>query len=65
MACLLRSTSHDMDDLEEMAQRILLISNGKISYDGGFDSLHKIAGGLCRIILTMKGGISAFRDCCH
>lgn len=39
-------TSHDMDDLEEMAQRILLISNGKITYDGGFDSLYKIAGGL-------------------
>lgn len=50
-------TSHDMDDLEEMAQRILLISNGKITYDGGFDSLHKIAGGLCSVILTMKDSI--------
>ena len=30
-------TSHDMDDLEEMAERILMIANGKIVYDGGFD----------------------------
>jgi len=27
-------TSHDMDDLEEMAQRILMISGGKVAYDG-------------------------------
>jgi len=32
-------TSHDMDDLEEMANRILLISNGRIAFDGGFDAL--------------------------
>ena len=32
-------TSHDMDDLEEMAQRILLISKGKIAFDGGFAEL--------------------------
>ena len=32
-------TSHDMDDLEEMAQRILLISNGAIAFDGGFAEL--------------------------
>ena len=34
-------TSHDMDDLEEMAQRILMISNGKIAYD-------RICGAACR-----------------
>ena len=32
-------TSHDMDDLEEMAQRILLISKGKIAFDGDFTEL--------------------------
>jgi len=32
-------TSHDMDDLEEMARRILLISNGAIAFDGGFAKL--------------------------
>ncbi|MDR1669494.1 MAG: ATP-binding cassette domain-containing protein [Oscillospiraceae bacterium] len=34
-------TSHDMDDLEEMARRILLISRGKIAFDGGFSDLRR------------------------
>jgi len=36
-------TSHDMDDLEEMAERILMISNGKIAYDGSFDGLRALS----------------------
>jgi len=50
-------TSHDMDDLEEMAQRILLISDGKIAYDGNFDGLRKITGNLSRIIVTTENGL--------
>ena len=49
-------TSHDMDDLEEMAQRILMISNGKIAYDGSFDGLRDITGNLTRLTVTMDGG---------
>ncbi len=49
-------TSHDMDDLEEMAERILMISGGKIAYDGAFDGLRKITGNLTRVILTMENG---------
>lgn len=49
-------TSHDMDDLEEMAQRILMISNGSIAYDGSFDGLRDIAGNLTRFRVTMDGG---------
>jgi len=45
-------TSHDMDDLEEMARRILMISGGKIAYDGGFDGLREITGNLTRFIVT-------------
>lgn len=48
-------TSHDMDDLEEMAQRILLISNGHLAFDGSFDQLRKVVSSLCRVILTIKG----------
>ena len=48
-------TSHDMDDLEEMAQRILMISDGKLAYDGQFNGLHQIAGNMTRITLTMSG----------
>lgn len=49
-------TSHDMDDLEEMARRILLITHGKIAFDGSFDSLRKTVGGLCRVTITMHNG---------
>lgn len=49
-------TSHDMDDLEEMAQRILLISDGKLTFDGDFDQLRKTVGSLCHIFLTMNNG---------
>ena len=45
-------TSHDMDDLEEMARRILMISGGKIAYDGNFDGLRKITGNLTRVVIT-------------
>ena len=48
-------TSHDMDDLEEMAQRILMIAGGKIAYDGSFDGLRSITGNLTRFTVTMEG----------
>ncbi len=45
-------TSHDMDDLEEMAQRILMVSSGKVVYDGSFDGLRDITGNVTRIVVT-------------
>ncbi|MEN8907063.1 MAG: ATP-binding cassette domain-containing protein [Clostridiales bacterium] len=51
-------TSHDMDDLEEMAERILLISNGKIAFDGDFEGLRELTGNLQRIIINTKDKIN-------
>lgn len=34
-------TSHDMENLEEMAQRIILLSKGNIAFDGSFEELRK------------------------
>ena len=48
-------TSHDMDDLEEMARRVLMISGGRIAYDGEFDGLRDITGNLTRFTVTMDG----------
>lgn len=45
-------TSHDMDDLEEMAQRILMITGGHVAYDGGFDGLREIAGDMTQVTVT-------------
>ena len=47
-------TSHDMDDLQEMAHRILMISNGRLVYDGHFEGLRNITGNMTRITLTMN-----------
>lgn len=49
-------TSHDMDDLEEMAERILMISCGQIAFDGSFDALRDVTGNLTRVAVTMERG---------
>ncbi len=51
-------TSHDMDDLEEMARRIVLLSKGNIAFDGSFNSLRHHTGALKRIELTTSGNIA-------
>lgn len=56
-------TSHDMDDLEEMAQRILLISKGKLAYDGSFDGLRTVTGNLTRFTVTTDGRALSLEGC--
>lgn len=56
-------TSHDMDDLEEMAQRILMISNGKLAYDGDFDGLRAITGNLTHFTVTTDGTRPGLEGC--
>lgn len=48
-------TSHDMDDLEEMAKRIILLDKGKIAFDGSFEQLRNAAGGSSRLSVTYSG----------
>lgn len=48
-------TSHDMDDLEEMAQRIILLSHGQVAFDGSFEQLRTLTGSPCRVRLTFQG----------
>jgi ABC-2 type transport system ATP-binding protein len=47
-------TSHDMDDLEEMAERILMLSAGRIAFDGSFDALRAVTGNLTRVAVLME-----------
>ncbi|MGI6199313.1 MAG: ABC transporter ATP-binding protein [Christensenellales bacterium] len=42
-------TSHDMDDLEAMARRIVLLSSGSVAFDGSFDELRRTYGGGSRL----------------
>lgn len=48
-------TSHDMDDLTEMADRILLINEGKLAFDGNNEQLIRMAGDNRLIKLTIPG----------
>ena len=47
-------TSHDMDDLEEMAKRITLLNKGTIAFDGSFEKLRQASGGGCRVCITSR-----------
>lgn len=48
-------TSHDMDDLTEMANRILLLSSGRLAFDGTYDQLVQLAGDNRIIRLLVPG----------
>lgn len=49
-------TSHDMDDLEEMAKRIILLDKGKMEFDGSFEELRAATGGSGRLTVTFRDG---------
>ncbi|MDD3242508.1 MAG: ATP-binding cassette domain-containing protein [Eubacteriales bacterium] len=45
-------TSHDLDDLTEMAQRLVMLAQGSIVFDGAPDGLRAIAGDSRTLTLT-------------
>ncbi|GHU78859.1 hypothetical protein FACS1894191_0420 [Clostridia bacterium] len=49
-------TSHDMDDLEEMAHRILLLSNGRLAFDGDFSALRDTLGCTRQAVVSFADG---------
>jgi len=55
-------TSHDMDDLEEMAKRILLISKGKIAFDGDFTQLRDELDCTKRAVVKFNDGTQQVID---
>lgn len=49
-------TSHDMDDLEEMADRILLIAKGRTAFDGDFQALRQQLGLQKKAVVSFSDG---------
>lgn len=49
-------TSHDMDDLEAMAKRILLISNGRLAFDGDFGNLRNELNCIKKAAVSLSDG---------
>lgn len=48
-------TTHDVQDIEYLAKRIILIDHGKIRFDGGLDSFRKLGGTDSIVEIQYKG----------
>ncbi|WP_422660045.1 ABC transporter ATP-binding protein [Paenibacillus sp. EC2-1] len=48
-------TTHDMDDIEQLCSRVMVINDGKLTYDGTTRSLRDTIGLPTRITVTYKG----------
>lgn len=48
-------TSHDMDDLSEMARRLILINRGTLAFDGDHEALMRLAGDV-RVLRVRAAG---------
>lgn len=49
-------TSHDIGDIEEVCERVIIVNHGVILYDGGIDELRKQHVAARYIILTLSSG---------
>lgn len=47
-------TTHDMSDIEELCQRIIMIDKGRILYDGDIDSIKDRFGNTRSLIIDLK-----------
>ena len=48
-------TTHDMDDIEELSDRILLLKEGEISYSGDVNGLRTKSGAMRTLIVDTEG----------
>jgi ABC-2 type transport system ATP-binding protein len=55
-------TTHDMQDIEALTERILLIGKGRILLDGNFQELKKLASRKKTIVFEYTGSIKEIRD---
>ena len=52
-------TSHDMSDLEQLAERIVMVDRGQIAFDGDFWSLRRAVAARRRLLLEVGGSGAA------
>lgn len=53
-------TTHDLDDVEQMARRVIVINNGELVYDDNIGALRDYFGNLKLISLTTKNPLPDF-----
>lgn len=54
-------TTHDLNDVEKVCQRLIIIDNGKIIYDGGVDALKRRYGKTRMLIADLAQAYSDIR----
>jgi ABC-2 type transport system ATP-binding protein len=52
-------TTHDMDDIEALSHRILVIGGGRVLFDGGIDRLRERVSGERRLVVELAPGAPA------
>jgi ABC-2 type transport system ATP-binding protein len=50
-------TTHDMDDIEQLCKRVIVINHGQIGYDGSLDTLRDRIGLPTMMKITYRGDI--------
>jgi ABC-2 type transport system ATP-binding protein len=54
-------TTHDMQDIEALCSRVVVIDHGKIMHDGDLGGLRARYGGSTRLLLTLKSPVELAR----
>lgn len=54
-------TTHDMDDIESLCSRVMVIGRGELLYDGNLDTLKNRYAPLCRIKATLFEPMEEFQ----
>jgi len=58
-------TTHDMDDIEKLCKRVIIINHGRIIYDGPLDDIKKkyFTDKHIEVTLSEKAGKFEFKGC--
>jgi ABC-2 type transport system ATP-binding protein len=48
-------TTHDLDDIEQLCRRVVVIDRGRILYDGALEGLKRLSGHVARLRVEIRG----------
>lgn len=51
-------TTHDMQDIEALADRVLLIGKGRLLFDGSLEQMHRAVDQTKRVVITYTGTLA-------
>jgi ABC-2 type transport system ATP-binding protein len=56
-------TTHDLDDVEQLAKRVIVVNRGEIVYDNNIDVLCRVFGNRKLVNVTTQKPLPDFEDC--